>query len=127
MILELDGGRELKLPDDMPDETARQLKRLILTLEERARTAESEVRLLRDEMEAVRKLHAATQQDVATDQETASAIRDLKATMAQGLERVERAVLVDRKLVADKDGEMAISRAVTTGGNDNGCGNLDIH
>ena len=50
MILELDDNRKIKLPDEMPDDTARLLKSLILALEERARTAESEVRLLRDEM-----------------------------------------------------------------------------
>jgi len=50
VILELDDNRKIKLPDEMPDDTARLLKSLILALEERARTAESEVRLLRDEM-----------------------------------------------------------------------------
>jgi hypothetical protein len=54
MILELGDGRELKLPDDMLDETARQLKQLILTLEGRAFTAESQARTLRDEMAALR-------------------------------------------------------------------------
>lgn len=40
MILELGGGRELKLPDEMSDETARQLGKLIVGLEQRAKDAE---------------------------------------------------------------------------------------
>lgn len=41
MIIELGDGRELELPDEIEDESARQIGRLILALEERAAKAEA--------------------------------------------------------------------------------------
>ncbi len=46
MILELGNGREMKLPDDMDDEVARQLGKLILSTEKRAQEAEDRARTL---------------------------------------------------------------------------------
>ena len=37
MILELDDGREIKLSDDMDDETARMIKRLVQAVEAKAK------------------------------------------------------------------------------------------
>lgn len=44
MILDMEDGREIKLPDEVSDEFARALKMMmILRLEERARDAERQV------------------------------------------------------------------------------------
>jgi len=111
MILELGDGRELRLPDEMPDETARQIKLFILALEERARAAESDARTLRDEMAALRQQFN-TVRAAPPDTSTASAIADLKVTLARLLVQIEAAVSADRKMVPDELGEYTRSRIV---------------
>lgn len=107
MILELGDGRELRLPDDMPDETARQLKRFILTLEERAAAAESVSRTLQDEMTVLRKQLAA---DAKADTTTADAMNKVAAELRQGFAAMVRAQRADRVLVRDATGEAYKSR-----------------
>lgn len=111
MILELGDGRELRLPDEMPDETARQIKALILALEDRARVAESDARTLRDEMARLRQQFNVIQSR-PPDTSVASALRELQGTLMAGVERIVAAQLADRKLVYDEMGEQSISRAV---------------
>lgn len=60
MILEIDDSRELKLSDDVPDEVARQLKKLILMIEDRAKPKlDPRVDKLVEEVEALKKRMAA--------------------------------------------------------------------
>ncbi len=111
MILELEDGRELRLPDEMPDETARQLKRLILALEERARTAESDARTLRDEMAGLRR-QVETRVAAPADTSVVDALRALQDSLETGVRRIVNAQLADRKLVFDATGEPTHSKAV---------------
>lgn len=112
MILELGDGREVKLPDEMNDESARLLKRLILGAEERARVAEGEVRLLRDEMTALR-AHVASVAGAQQDHRAiVMAIGQMHSGLAEGLGRVTAAARADRMMVRDEMGEMTRSRAV---------------
>lgn len=113
MILELDDGRELRLPDEMPDETARQLKALILALEGRARTAESDVRMLRDEMAALRRT---AEGSAASNDRTANALAAVSRDIIAALRRVEAAALADREMVPNELGDMTRSRAVIRSG-----------
>jgi len=55
MILDLGNGRELQLPDDTSDETARQLGRLILVLEDRAIAAERMTAELQAQIDELRR------------------------------------------------------------------------
>jgi len=112
VILELGDGREIPLPDSMPDETARQLKRLILTLEERARTAESEVRLLRDEMAALRSQVATVAVKQNDHAPLVDAIGRMHADIKTGLDSVRAAASADRMMVPDEYGEMTRSKVV---------------
>jgi hypothetical protein len=112
VILELGDGRELQFPDDMPDETARQLKRLILTLEERAAAAESQARTLQDEMAAMRQTFAQTEVSRQSDNGVSDGIEAMRAEMGRGFDRVVKAALADRVLVFDDFGEPRRSRAV---------------
>lgn len=117
MLLKIDNSRTLELPDDMPDETARQLKRWILTLEERATSAESSNRTLQDEMTALRKSHEQTQAAVNTatldNTATVNAIRDMHREMVGHLRHVAAAASADRMVVPDPiTGEMTRSRLV---------------
>ena len=117
MLLKIDSNRQLELPDDMPDETARQLKRWILTLEERAQSAESSNRTLQDEMAALRKAHEQTQAAVSTatldNTATVNAIRAMHAEVTQHLRHVAAAASADRMVVPDPiTGEMTRSRVV---------------
>jgi hypothetical protein len=109
MILEIDDTRSLRLPDDTPDETARQIKRLILATEERARAAEHNFALLHDELTALR---AHVNNSTASNASHNDSIRAMCDVLAQGLQRVERAVLADRQMMADESGEYTRSRAV---------------
>lgn len=110
MILHIDDNRKLELPDEMSDETARQLKRWILTLEERAQTAESEVRMLRDEMTALRRSFANTSQ---TNAGVVNAIGAMQQELSAGLRQVFRGVTADRKMVADEiTGDMTRSKVI---------------
>lgn len=113
MILEFDDGRELKLPDEMPDETARQIKRLIQTLEERARTAESETRLLRDEMATLRH-HVGNLNAASVDHSaTVNAIRESSVASIAMLRQIFQATSGDRVVVPDPiTGDMTRSRVV---------------
>lgn len=115
MILELGDGRELCLPDEMPDETARQLKALILATEGRARAAESETRLLRDEMAALRQSFSAVSQKADAANSTAQAVAEASRAIVAALARVERAALADRRMMPDEFGEYTMSKAVLNG------------
>lgn len=95
MILDLGDGRELPLPDEMSDETARQLKRLILSLEERARVAEADVRRVMDELAAAR------QPAQSAKDGTVEAIQALQAAIERGFARMIQAQLADTVLVND--------------------------
>jgi len=114
MILELSNGRELKLPDEMDDDTARMIGKLILTLEKRAEDAENDVKALRGEMAALRDEVQA--RPVAEPQEKdtseADAIRALRADLNKGIKQLIQAQLADRVMMADEFGEMTKSRAV---------------
>lgn len=99
MILELGDGREIQLPDEMSDETARQIKRLILALEERTRAAESEARLLRDEMVNLRAVVTAPK-DYPEPEQMAPHLVEIIRLLRQ-LVAVESA---DRMLVTDDIG-----------------------
>ena len=111
MILELGDGREVKLPDEMADESARLLKRLILGAEERAQVAEHSVRLLRDEMAALRQQMDAVVLQVP-DTGAAAAVTALQEELRQGVARIVEASLADRLLVKDEVGNAVRSRAV---------------
>lgn len=112
MILEIDANRQLQLPDDMSDETARQLKRWILTLEERAQAAESQVRTLQDELNALRKSHEQTQAVVADNTAMASAIREMSVASIAELKRIFKAIAADREIVPNDLGDMTRSRVI---------------
>lgn len=97
MILELGDGRELQLPDDMADETARQLKRLILTCEERASVAERHAVALQDE---VTHLRAEIQALAARPMPEMPKFDNRE--VVQALWRVEKALRADRVLLTDE-------------------------
>lgn len=111
MILELGDGREIPLPDEMSDEAARQLKRLVLTCEERAATAEAQVRMLRDEMAALRAQLGAATQRFASEAQTVAAIKEMHTSLAQALRAVANVAGADRILVNDEF-DRSISRVV---------------
>lgn len=54
MILDLGGGREIKLPDEIGSETAWQIGKLIVSCEDRAKAAEDAVAVLRTEVAEVK-------------------------------------------------------------------------
>lgn len=112
MILEIDANRQLQLPDDMSDETARQLKRWILTLEERAQAAESQVRTLQDEMAGLRQSHANTQAVVADNTAIVNAIRETSQASIAELKRIFKATAADREIVPNDLGDMTRSRVI---------------
>jgi len=110
MKLVLDDTRTLDLPDEMSDEAARQLKALILAHEERTRAAESEVRLLRDEMAAMRAMTASESND---DSQVIAELRAMRQELSAGLRRVEQVAGADRMVVPDPiTGEMTRSRVI---------------
>lgn len=112
MILELGDGREVTLPDQMNDETARQLKRLILGAEEHARAAESHARTLSDEMVALR-AHVASIAGAQQDHRAiVMAIGQMHEGLTQSLGQVSAAARADRMMVRDEFGDMTRSRAV---------------
>jgi len=110
MILELTDGRELQLPDEMPDETARMLGKLILRLEKRTQEAEAVVETLQAEIAALRDRPAP--EAPAPDTSVAEAMAELRADLNRGFTQMIRAQLADRILVPDEFGEMTRSRAV---------------
>jgi len=110
MILDLGNGRELKLPDDTSDETARQLGRLILVLEDRAIAAErmtAELQTQIDELRReVRKPVEVDQEDddeddTPEDAALVAAIQQLEASLAKRMDKMTQAVLADRVMVPD--------------------------
>lgn len=114
MILELGDGREIPLPDEMSDETARQLKRLILALEERARTAEATVEALRAEFARVRSSYDGA---VATNDALAAALTENRRFQEETNKLLRSLLMVesaDRMLITDGIGG-ARSRVVTRG------------
>jgi hypothetical protein len=111
VILELGDGRELQLPDAMPDETARQLKTLILTCEQRARDAEARCEAMTSQIADLRSQVAALLAKPA-DNSATKAIEALRATIDAGLRQVVVATLADREMVADASGEYTRSKAV---------------
>ena len=112
MILELGDGRELLLPDEVSDEFARQLKKLILETERRAATAEADVQKLRDEMAILRKTVGESSVKAASVDNTAQAIRSLQSDLLSALARIERATSADRQIVPDEFGEYTRSKIV---------------
>ena len=108
MILELGEGRELQLPDEMSDESARMIKRLILVCEERAATAEAQVRMLQDEMAAMRKQFEAVQ--AQGNEAQAYAIRELHTSLGEGIKKIVAAVRADRVMVPNEFGEYTRSK-----------------
>jgi hypothetical protein len=113
VILELGDGREVRLPDSMDDETARQLKRLLLGGEERAAAAEARASALEQRMAA---LEARKPVDLAP---LTAAIGEMHRSVVNGnesiasaLARIERVAGADREMVADEYGEMRRSRIV---------------
>ena len=112
MILELGDGRELQLPDELSDEFARQLKKLILETEQRAATAEAEVRALRDEMDILRKSVRDSSTKMAPTDDTVKAIHTLQNGLLDALARIERATSADREIVPDQFGDYTRSKIV---------------
>lgn len=110
MILELGDGRELKLPDEMEDEHARQLKGFILATEERAVKAEERADLLRTEMVGLREEMKALRvpQPAVTQSDEGAVIRH--AELLAALDRVEKAVSSERELIPNDFGDGAYSR-----------------
>jgi len=113
MILDLGNGRELKLPDDTSDETARQLGRLILVLEDRAIAAErtaADLQMQIDELRReVRKPVEVDQEDddeddAPEDAALVAAIQKLEDSLAKRLDNMLRATLADRIMVPDELG-----------------------
>jgi thioesterase domain-containing protein len=112
MILEIDNGRELELPDGMPDETARQLKRLILACEERARAAEARVAAIQAEMAALRRDFTALAARPTEHGPIVEAIGRMHEAHKIGVREIVAAVSADRVMVPDQFGEYNRSKAV---------------
>ena len=111
MILDFGDGRALQFPDAMPDETARQIKRWVLALEERARVAESEARLLRDELATVRQQVHQISDAATTNTATVASISELRTVLERGIDRLVRVASADRIAVPDPvTGDMTRSR-----------------
>jgi hypothetical protein len=115
MILDLGNGRELQLPDDTSDETARQLGRLILVLEDRAIAAE---RTAADLQQQIDELRREVRKPVEVDQEDddeddapedaalVAAIQKLEDSLAKRMDKMIQAALADRVMVPDELGTM---------------------
>lgn len=109
MILEFGDGRELNLPDDMEDETARQLKAFILALEDRARVAENDARALRADVAAMRNEVVALMSRATL---TADALKLLQDAITQSAAQIVAATKADREIVDETTGERIRSRAI---------------
>ena len=111
MILDLGNGRELKLPDDTSDETARQLGRLILVLEDRAVAAEGKAAALQGQIDELRREVRDRPELPGAAPDLAPAIADLKRVLTVRTDQMLRAILADRVIVYDSLGAPR-SRAV---------------
>lgn len=115
MILDLGNGRELKLPDDTSDETARQLGRLILVLEDRAIAAERTAANLQTQIDELRREvrkpvevedDDVEDDDVPEDAALVAAIQQLEVSLAKRMDKMIQAALADRVMVPDELGTM---------------------
>lgn len=110
MKLDLGDGRILQLPDEMSDESARQLKCLILVCEERATAAEAcaqnlERRIL--VLEGQKPDYTPITVAIGRMHESVVIAHE---SMTKQMQRLERAALADRQMVLDEYGEYTISR-----------------
>jgi hypothetical protein len=108
MILDLGNGRELKLPDDTSDETARQLGRLILVLEDRAIAAERTAADLQMQIDELRRevrkpveVEEDDEEDAPEDAALVAAIEKLEVSLAKRMDKMIQAALADRVMVPD--------------------------
>lgn len=116
MILDLGNGRELKLPDDTSDETARQLGRLILVLEDRAIAAERTAADLQAQIDELRREvrkpvmaeddDEDDEDDAPEDAALVAAIQQLEVSLAKRMDKMIQAALADRVMVPDELGTM---------------------
>lgn len=115
MILDLGNGRELKLPDDTSDETARQLGRLILVLEDRAIAAERTAADLQTQIDELRREvrkpvevedddEDDSEDDEPGDDALVLAIQKMEDSLAKRMDKMLRATLADRIMVPDELG-----------------------
>jgi outer membrane protein TolC len=108
VILELGDGRELHLPDEMEDESARQLKAFILASEDGRKEAVQAVQSAHADMAAMRnEVIAAKKQSELT----AEALKALQDSFTQGMAQLTAAISADREIV-DETGERIRSRMV---------------
>lgn len=109
MILDFEDGRELKLPDEMPDETARILKKWILALEERAANAEAQCAKLGEQLAK----SEVKSPEVASNDGVLEALQALRLSVENGFKQMVRAQMADVILVKDEiSGEPRGSRKV---------------
>jgi len=113
MILDLGNGRELQLPDDTSDETARQLGRLILVLEDRAIAAEKTASDLQRQIDELRRevrkpveVDDEGEDDVPEDAALVAAIEKLEVSLSKRMDKMIQAALADRVMVPDELGTM---------------------
>jgi uncharacterized coiled-coil protein SlyX len=104
MILEIGDGRELELPDECSDEFARQLKKMILTLEQNAAQAQAEVRLLRDEMASLRETTGAVHTATVDNTAVVAGLNAMRAEMQQGFARMTAAIMAPTQFEYDEVG-----------------------
>lgn len=112
MIVELEDGREFKLPDDTEEAKVDELVKALLRSESAAAAATAHCQALQAEVASLRKLVESSQQrklDLAPLEIALGAVRG--AVEAAG-DRVEKAVLADTMLLADESGEYNRSRKV---------------
>ena len=115
MILDPGNGREMPLPDDTSDETARQLGRLILVLEDRAIAAERTAADLQTQIDELRREvrkpvevedDDVEDDDVPEDAALVAAIQQLEVSLAKRMDKMIQAALADRVMVPDELGTM---------------------
>lgn len=107
MKLDLEDGRVLQLPDEMSDESARQLKRLILGNEERARAAEQRAASLEQRLAALEQRPEPQPVDLSPLVDT---LHQHHKEHMDGLARLEKFARADRVMMADETGEYTRSR-----------------
>lgn len=118
MILDMEDGREIRLPDEVSDEFARALKQLILTNEARARDAEARAETRARDAEArvarlERDLHALIARPGPQPLDITPILAALRANHSEqmaALKALERAIRADRVMVMDEFGEYTRSR-----------------